>query len=125
LLCTQNERRVSTILKKSGLVVILAVCGDIFVVHPVFAQADQLAFVAVEVFDDQLRLVELRPFHADQKFLAGTAHGNVLGSVAGIASGQNVFATLDGMDMNWCALRGSAQFDRLLDGAAVDNDQLH
>ncbi|MGF6968882.1 hypothetical protein OKW43_005910 [Paraburkholderia sp. WC7.3g] len=45
--------------------VILAVCSDIFVIRPVFAQADQFAFIAVKVFDDQLRLVEFRPFQAD------------------------------------------------------------
>ncbi|ADG16483.1 hypothetical protein BC1002_2432 [Paraburkholderia atlantica] len=45
--------------------VVLAVCSDIFVVRLVFAQADQRAFTAVKVFDDQLRLVELRPFQAD------------------------------------------------------------
>uniref|UniRef100_A0A1I9YKH1 Uncharacterized protein n=1 Tax=Paraburkholderia sprentiae WSM5005 TaxID=754502 RepID=A0A1I9YKH1_9BURK len=105
--------------------VILAVCSDIFVIRPVFSQADQRAFIAVKVFDDQLRLVELRPFQADQKFLAGTAYGNVLRTMASVVLGQNQLAALDGADMNGCALRRTAQFDRLLDRVAVDNGQLH
>ncbi|MDH6150913.1 hypothetical protein [Paraburkholderia sp. WSM4179] len=105
--------------------IILAVRSDIFVIRPVFTQADQLAFIAVEVLNDQLRLVELRPFQADQKILAGASHGNVFGAVAGLALGQNEFATFDGAYTNGSALRGPAQFNSLLDGAAVDNGQLH
>ncbi|WP_230562511.1 hypothetical protein [Paraburkholderia translucens] len=45
--------------------------------------------------------------------------------MAGIVVGQNELATFDGADMNGCASRGIAQFDRLLDRATVDNGQLH
>ncbi|MGF6968883.1 hypothetical protein OKW43_005911 [Paraburkholderia sp. WC7.3g] len=45
--------------------------------------------------------------------------------MASIVVGQNELATLDGVDMNGCALRGIAQFDRLLDRAAVNDGQLH
>ncbi|MCI0151902.1 hypothetical protein KNO81_39350 [Paraburkholderia sediminicola] len=121
----KNQRQVGAVRKERRFVVVLAVCSDIFVVLPVFAQADQLAFMAVEVFNDQLRLIELRPFQTDQKILAGTAHVNVFRSVTGLVLGQNEFATLDGVDTNWCAFRGTAQFDRLPDCAAVDNDQFH
>ncbi|KXU87111.1 hypothetical protein CI15_16600 [Paraburkholderia monticola] len=65
MLRAQHQRRVGAVRKESGFMVTLAVGSDIFVIRPVFAQADQFAFIAVKVFNDQLRLVELRPFQTD------------------------------------------------------------
>ncbi|VWD54643.1 hypothetical protein BLA18110_07963 [Burkholderia lata] len=122
---SQHLRRRCAVGKHRNRVIIVRVGRDVLMVGTVLAEADQRPFIAIEVLDDQLRLIEIGTFQAQVQVLADTAHRDVLRTMASLAVCQDELAAFHGLYPGRRALLRRAQVQRLIDRVAVHHGKLH
>ena len=105
--------------------VVLCIGRNVFVVRAVFAQADELAFVAVELFNDERGMLEIVTLKTHKQVLTNALDGDVFRGVSGFGISKNELATLDCTDFHGASGLAALEFGRLSNGLAVYDGQLH